>query len=35
MFDRYKDEIEDLRRSRSSLHQVGGIAPEHTKVFAL
>ncbi|CAB3399714.1 unnamed protein product [Caenorhabditis bovis] len=23
MFDRYRDEIEDLRRSRSSLHQVG------------
>jgi hypothetical protein len=36
MFDKYKDEIEDLRRSRSELHQVSsGIAPGHTKVFAL
>lgn len=27
MFDKYKDEIEDLRRSRTSLHQIG--QPEH------
>ncbi|KAI6173354.1 hypothetical protein M3Y98_01072400 [Aphelenchoides besseyi] len=34
MFDKYKDEIEDMRRSRSSLHQVGGVVlpQEHTKV---
>ncbi|CAD5234856.1 unnamed protein product [Bursaphelenchus xylophilus] len=33
MFDRYKGEIEDMRRSRSSLHQAGVSSPqEHTKV---
>lgn len=37
MFDKYKDEIEDLRRSRTSLHQLGtGTTPqEHTKVCVL
>lgn len=36
MFDKYKNEIEDMRRSRSSLHQVSsGITPEHTKVCVL
>ncbi|KAI1716281.1 Coiled coil DNA-binding membrane protein [Ditylenchus destructor] len=32
MFDKYKDEIEDLRRSRTSLHQIPATtAQEHTK----
>uniref|UniRef100_A0A7E4WB01 MYND-type domain-containing protein n=1 Tax=Panagrellus redivivus TaxID=6233 RepID=A0A7E4WB01_PANRE len=39
MFDRYKDEIEDMRRSRTSLHQLGSPASprpqEHTKVCVL
>lgn len=38
MFDKYKDEIEDMRRSRSSLHQVssGALPPqEHIRVCAL
>lgn len=36
MFDKYKDEIEDLRRSRTSLHQIGMTQPtEHTKVCVL
>lgn len=34
MFDKYKDEIEDMRRSRTSLHQLG-VPPEHTKVVVL
>uniref|UniRef100_A0A1I7WG59 Pleckstrin homology domain-containing family A member 6 n=1 Tax=Heterorhabditis bacteriophora TaxID=37862 RepID=A0A1I7WG59_HETBA len=32
MFDRYKDEIEDLRKSRTSLHQLG---QEQRQVVAL
>jgi hypothetical protein len=35
MFDKYKDEIEDLRRSRTSLHQIATTPQEHIKVFAL
>uniref|UniRef100_A0A914YPQ0 Uncharacterized protein n=1 Tax=Panagrolaimus superbus TaxID=310955 RepID=A0A914YPQ0_9BILA len=35
MFDKYKDEIEDMRRSRTSLHQIGQSQPEHTKVCVL
>ena len=34
MFDKHKDEIEEMRRSRTSLHQIGQ-APEHTKVCVL
>uniref|UniRef100_A0A914D3Y2 MYND-type domain-containing protein n=1 Tax=Acrobeloides nanus TaxID=290746 RepID=A0A914D3Y2_9BILA len=30
MFDKYKEEIEDMRRSRTSLHQIG-LPQEHTK----
>jgi hypothetical protein len=40
MFDKYKDEIEDMRRSRTSLYQIGQSTttpthPEHTKVCVL
>lgn len=31
MFDKYKDEISEMRRSRSSLHQIGG-SPDERKV---
>ena len=34
MFDKYKNEIEDMRRSRTSLHQIGQ-PQEHTKVCVL
>jgi hypothetical protein len=34
MFDKYKEEIEDMRRSRTSLHQLG-LPQEHTKVCVL
>ena len=36
MFDKYKDEIEDLRRSRDTLHQVSRLpTQEHIRVCAL
>lgn len=35
MFDRYKDDIEELRRSRSSLHQTGQQETSNRQVVAL